>query len=92
MHAFVKCYFLTVSIMASLIKLVVQAMRLDAVVSVSFIHESHSESISFLCPQHWAWTNGEQWKLLHVLVYQCKKYTRHFWEIRIQPIPKSPKC
>lgn len=71
-YAFVKCYFLTVSIMASLVKLVVQAMRLDAVVSVSFVHESHSESISLLCPQHWTWTNREQWKLLNIWCTNAK--------------------
>lgn len=48
--------FLTVLIAASLKAFViVQAMRLDAVVSISFIHECHRESVSFLCPQDWTW-------------------------------------
>jgi len=50
--------FLTVLIADSLEAFIVlQAMRLDAVISISFIHESHSESVSFLCPQDWTWTN-----------------------------------
>lgn len=61
---------LTVIIAASLeLFVIVQAMRLDAVVFISSIHECHSESISFLCPQDRAWTNAgqKQWKVLREL-------------------------
>lgn len=51
--------FLTIIIAASLeVLVIVQAMRLNAVVSISVIHEGHSECISFLCPQHWTWVNA----------------------------------
>lgn len=56
--------FLTILIAASLEPFViVHAVRLNAVISLSHIHECHSESISFLSPQYGTWTNAEgQWK------------------------------
>lgn len=53
-----QCCFLTVVRSASWGELVVlQAMRLNAVVAISFVHERHSDSVPFLCPQDWTWTN-----------------------------------
>lgn len=52
---------LTILVAASLEAfVVVQAVRLDAEVSISFIHECHCESVSFLCPQDWTWKNTEE--------------------------------
>lgn len=81
--------FLTVIIDTSLEAfLIVQAMRMDAVVCLSFIYECHFESISFLCPQDWPLTKAaEQRKVLRELWkkrHQCVS-TKMKWEISRKP-------
>ena len=81
--------FLTIIVDASLEAfLIVQTMRIDAVVSLSFIHECHFDSVSFLSPQDRPLTEAavqckvlrELWKKRHQWIS-----TKMEWEISWKP-------